>query len=215
MPTTPRRFVRAYYANVAPEDLVDRNEADLAGAALAHWSLARVRRPGEPKLRVYTPSLEEHGWESPHTVVETVVDDMPFLVDSVSMEVSRHGHAIPLGRDGSRGAPRRHLRRAGSADCVGRAGWAGRPRCSRSDRRLGGAERGRGRALPARARGHQGGRRRRSRSALGRGARDPEPDAVDQRGLGDRADRRSEHQRVVAGRTMRRPDTTVVRMRSQ
>ncbi len=90
------RFVRSYYANVAPEDLIDRSELDLAGAALAHWGLARVRRPGELKAHVYTPSLEEHGWESPHTVVETIVEDMPFLVDSVSMEVSRHGRAIHL-----------------------------------------------------------------------------------------------------------------------
>ena len=90
------RFVRTYYANVAPEDLIDRSEHDLAGASLAHWGLARMRRLGELKLHVYTPSLEEHGWESPHTVVETVVDDMPFLVDSVSMEVSRRGQAIHL-----------------------------------------------------------------------------------------------------------------------
>jgi glutamate dehydrogenase len=90
------RFAGVYYANVAPEDLADRSEADLAGAALAHWGLARVRRPGGLKVHVYTPSLEEQGWESPHTVVETVVDDMPFLVDSVSMEVSRHGRAIHL-----------------------------------------------------------------------------------------------------------------------
>ena len=47
-------------------------------------------------MHVYTPSVEEHGWESPHTVVETVVDDMPFLVDSVSMEVTRNGSAIHL-----------------------------------------------------------------------------------------------------------------------
>ena len=90
------RFVRAYYAHVAPDDLADRSAEDLYGAALAHWNLARVRRPGETKVHVYKPSLEEHGWESPHTVVETVVDDMPFLVDSVSMEVSRHGRALHL-----------------------------------------------------------------------------------------------------------------------
>ena len=90
------RFVRSYYANVAPEDLSERSEHDLAGAALAHLGLARVRRPGEVRVHVYSPSLEQHGWESPHTVVETVVDDMPFLVDSVSMEVSRHGRAIHL-----------------------------------------------------------------------------------------------------------------------
>lgn len=90
------RFVRAYYANVAPDDLSDRSAADLYGAAITHRNLARVRSPGELKVHVYTPDLEEHGWESPHTVVETVVDDMPFLVDSVSMEVTRNGSAIHL-----------------------------------------------------------------------------------------------------------------------
>ncbi|HEX4930223.1 MAG TPA: hypothetical protein VFV62_05880, partial [Gaiellaceae bacterium] len=90
------RFVRAYYAHVAPDDLSDRSDLDLCGAALAHWNLARVRQPGETKVHVYTPSVEVHGWESDHTVVETVIDDMPFLVDSVSMEVTRSGSAIHL-----------------------------------------------------------------------------------------------------------------------
>ena len=90
------RFVRAYYAHVAPDDLSDRSDFDLSGAAVAHWNLARVRRPGELKVHVYTPNVEEHGWESAHSVVETVVDDMPFLVDSVSMEVTRSGSAIHL-----------------------------------------------------------------------------------------------------------------------
>ena len=90
------RFVRAYYAHVAPDDLSDRSALDLYGAAVAHWNLARVRRPGELKVHVYTPNVEDHGWESAHSVVETVVDDMPFLVDSVSMEVTRIGSAIHL-----------------------------------------------------------------------------------------------------------------------
>ena len=90
------RFLRRYWEHVAPEDLVGRTEDDLYGAAVAHWKLARVRQPGEILVRVYSPKLEEHGWECPHTVVETVTDDMPFLVDSVSMEVLRHGHAVHL-----------------------------------------------------------------------------------------------------------------------
>ena len=90
------RWVRTYYAHVAPEDLADRTDADLAGAALAHWSLAQQRRPGELKVRVYNPNVEEHGWESPHTVVEFVNDDKPFLVDSISMEITRHGSGIHL-----------------------------------------------------------------------------------------------------------------------
>ncbi len=90
------RFVRAYYANAAPDDLVGRNDLDVYGAAMAHWRLARLRRPGELKVNVYNPNVEEHGWESPYTVVETVIADMPFLVDSVTMEVTRHGSAIHL-----------------------------------------------------------------------------------------------------------------------
>ena len=85
------RFVRAYYADAAPEDL---GEFDLYGAALAHWHLLQKRRPREPKVHVYTPSLEEHGWQSKHSVVEIVTDDMPFLVDSVAMALTRRGTAI-------------------------------------------------------------------------------------------------------------------------
>ena len=90
------RFVRAYYAHVAAEDLIDRNELDLFGAAYAHWSLARDRPPGKIEVRVYNPDVEGDGWESEHTVVETVIDDMPFLVDSVSAEVTRQGSGIHL-----------------------------------------------------------------------------------------------------------------------
>ena len=52
--------------------------------------------PGEPRVRVLNPTLAEHGWQSTHTVVEIVNDDMPFLVDSVTMEVNRHGLALHL-----------------------------------------------------------------------------------------------------------------------
>jgi glutamate dehydrogenase len=85
------RFVRAYYADAAPEDL---GELDLYGAALAHWQLLQRRRPRERKVHAYTPTLGEHGWQSTHSVVEIVTDDMPFLVDSVAMALTRRGSAI-------------------------------------------------------------------------------------------------------------------------
>jgi glutamate dehydrogenase len=85
------RFARAYYGDAAPEDL---GEFDLYGAALAHWHFLQRRRPGELKVHVYTPKLEEHGWQSTHSVVEIITDDMPFLVDSVAMALTRHGSAI-------------------------------------------------------------------------------------------------------------------------
>src|ERR671917_2629119 len=89
-------FVRQYYGWVSPEDLSERSPVDVYGAAVAHWNFARQREPGSAKIRVYNPRFEEHGWQSTHTVVEMVNDDMPFLVDSTRMEINRQGYGIHL-----------------------------------------------------------------------------------------------------------------------
>jgi len=90
------RFVARYFGQVDPEDLDERSPADLYGAALSHWSFARKRGPGHARVRALNPSIEEHGWQSTHTIIEIVNDDMPFLVDSVTMEVNRHGLTLHL-----------------------------------------------------------------------------------------------------------------------
>jgi glutamate dehydrogenase len=89
-------FARQYYQRLSPEDLLELEPEDLYGAVLAHWRLAHRRQPGEAKVRVYSPRFEEHGWRSRHSIVEIVTDDMPFLVDSVAMELNRHGLVIHL-----------------------------------------------------------------------------------------------------------------------
>ncbi|MGP3911976.1 NAD-glutamate dehydrogenase [Nonomuraea sp. 10N515B] len=83
-------FLRFYYRHVAPEDLLDRNPVDVYGPAMSQRQLAEVRPQGRAVVRAYAPTLEEHGWDPGHSVVEVVTDDMPFLVDSVTMELDRH-----------------------------------------------------------------------------------------------------------------------------
>ena len=89
-------FARAYFERVDPEDIAVRSVEDLYGALLSHWQFARKREAGAIKVRVFNPGAGEHGWASRHTVVEIVNDDMPFLVDSASMEVNRQGLALHL-----------------------------------------------------------------------------------------------------------------------
>ncbi len=91
-----RAFLALYYDQVDAEDLGARAPEDLYGAAMAHLAFARRFATGTPKLRVYNPRVDEHGWSSPHTVIEIVNDDMPFLVDSVTMELNRLGHTLHL-----------------------------------------------------------------------------------------------------------------------
>jgi glutamate dehydrogenase len=89
-------FARDYFQRVDPDDLAVRSTEDLAGALHAHWRLARERETGVPRIRVYNPSAVEDGWTSRHTVVEIVNDDMPFLVDSATMEINRQGLTLHL-----------------------------------------------------------------------------------------------------------------------
>ncbi|MFG2196346.1 NAD-glutamate dehydrogenase [Streptomyces sp. NPDC048639] len=87
-------FLQRYYLHTAPEDLADRDPDDILGAALSHYRLAESRPQGTANVRVHTPSVEENGWTCSHSVVEVVTDDMPFLVDSVTNELSRQGRGI-------------------------------------------------------------------------------------------------------------------------
>ncbi len=43
-----------------------------------------------------TRSSRSNGWQSTHTAVEIVTDDMPFLIDSVSMELNRRGFGMHM-----------------------------------------------------------------------------------------------------------------------
>jgi len=84
-------FTRLYYTAVDPEELAQRADADLKGAAAAHLGFGRAYSGGRARIRAYNPVRERDGWASTHTAIEIVNDDMPFLVDSVTMEVNRQG----------------------------------------------------------------------------------------------------------------------------
>ncbi len=88
-------FVRYYYRRVAHEDVADRSEVDLYGAALSHVRLGTARPQGTASVHAYTPTVSEHGWSAAgHTVVEIVTDDMPFLVDSVTMRLNADNRGV-------------------------------------------------------------------------------------------------------------------------
>jgi len=88
-------FASRFFAQVAPEDLEDLPVGDLYGAVLSQWHFVARRQDGS-KVRAFNPRLDEHGWECPHTVVEIAGEDMPFLVDSITMEVARQGLTLHL-----------------------------------------------------------------------------------------------------------------------
>jgi len=88
-------FSRQYYESVVFEDFDRIAIEDLYGAVLSHWNLA-LSLSSNQKIKVYNPTLEDHGWQSRHTIIEIVVTDRPFLLQSICMEVNRHGYTNHL-----------------------------------------------------------------------------------------------------------------------
>ncbi len=90
-------LIRGYYRHVDPEDLIDRSGRDLGACVLHHFNTAERRPQGTALVDVLTPLPETDGWGvEGRTVIEVVTDDMPFLVDSVTMALDARGHEVHL-----------------------------------------------------------------------------------------------------------------------
>ena len=83
-----------YFAEIDAENFAEASPEELHGAATQHHRLGLSRPPGQAAIALYTPDFDRHGWHSPHTVIDIVTDDMPFLVDSVTMVIYNKGLAI-------------------------------------------------------------------------------------------------------------------------
>ena len=89
------RFVRRYFSRTPPSDIRDRGAGLLCTMALGHLDFAGQRSAG-PIIRVFNPDEQSDDRYSTHTIVQCVAQDMPFLVDSISNELNRHGLTIHL-----------------------------------------------------------------------------------------------------------------------
>lgn len=86
-------FTHLYYSTTPKQELEHRKLEDLYGATLAFWSFIQNTN-SDSKIRVFNPDFEDHGWQSTHTIVEILHRDIPFLVDSIRMELNRRELSI-------------------------------------------------------------------------------------------------------------------------
>ena len=89
------QFASYFCAGISSTDFEFKNDNELYAPIVSLWNYMQ-NADNECSVRVFTPEFETHGWHSRHTVIELVHQDMPFLVDSVRMELNRMGINIHL-----------------------------------------------------------------------------------------------------------------------
>jgi glutamate dehydrogenase len=88
-------FARSFARRVRLDHHEDADIDRLAAQVVGLFRLVDERR-GELGVRVLNPSLERDGYTTQGTVIEANTDDAPFLIDSVSEELRRHGLDVRL-----------------------------------------------------------------------------------------------------------------------
>ncbi len=86
-------LLRRYCWQEPLDQVVERSPAELYEIAVSHFAIAHTRPEGKVIVRARTIS-DEASPLAGRTIVEIVADDMPFLVDSVTAEISRQGRDL-------------------------------------------------------------------------------------------------------------------------
>ncbi|MGB0134038.1 NAD-glutamate dehydrogenase, partial [Dokdonella sp.] len=90
-------FAAHFFRHVPADDINGRDAGNWARISQFMLEYLRQRSPNTAKIRVFNPQVDQEGFESGHTMIAVCTDDMPFLVDSVSMAINQAGlmtHAV-------------------------------------------------------------------------------------------------------------------------
>ncbi len=111
------QFLQYYYEDATHDDLSGHTPAQLVAAAHSHYLLANdARKPHQARV-----TLHQHGADArfaPNsTVIQIVTDDMPFLIDSLIVNINKHEaqlewiiHPVITARRDEQGTLRQWLR---------------------------------------------------------------------------------------------------------
>ena len=88
-------FARYFCTNITTGDVKFKDACDLYSPIVSLWRFIQDNKNAK-FIRVYSPELENDGWQTQHSVVELIHPDMPFLVDSIRMELNRMSIGVHL-----------------------------------------------------------------------------------------------------------------------
>lgn len=87
-------FVEAFFSSSPNEEMRARDPQDVYATTYQLWQYIQNFDRLEPKIHFFNPDFEQHGWQSQRTVLAALVNDSPFIVDSIRIELNRRGIAV-------------------------------------------------------------------------------------------------------------------------
>ena len=95
-PQALKDFTEVLFQRTSKDDLEMMDPKNMALAAQLHFDMMNARKVGKPDIRITNPTIKKDGWAPGCTVIDIVNDDMAFLVDSVTAEITHQAQIITL-----------------------------------------------------------------------------------------------------------------------
>jgi glutamate dehydrogenase len=84
-------FTRQLFDKSGADWLAEGEVTELVGCALAAYRFVSQRSADEPRVAVFDPDLSAEGWGTPCSVVQTLMRDRPFIVDTIRECLRQYG----------------------------------------------------------------------------------------------------------------------------
>ncbi|KZZ72860.1 NAD-glutamate dehydrogenase [Oleiphilus sp. HI0130] len=83
-----RGFLTRFIDSAYTEEFVGRRVNDVFGYLISLWKFVEQPLTAKTKVSIDNPGLEVDGWQSPHTVITVLMDNVPFIVDSLRIALT-------------------------------------------------------------------------------------------------------------------------------
>ncbi|WP_320822396.1 NAD-glutamate dehydrogenase [Reinekea sp.] len=93
-------LITGLFKHAAMRDLAEYELPDLAGMVVTLWRTLQQKPSRHACIQVINPNVEEHEWQSQHTIVSILHNDFPFVIDSARLALNKLGmniHAVFYG----------------------------------------------------------------------------------------------------------------------
>jgi len=88
-------FASYFFNNITSSDIEIRTAQALYDPLVSFFGFIQGHK-GVSCVKVFSPIKQDDGWTSQHSVIQLIHGDMPFLVDSIRMELNRMGIGVHL-----------------------------------------------------------------------------------------------------------------------
>jgi glutamate dehydrogenase len=96
-------LIRELFKHASMRDLTQYELTDLSGMVVTLWHSLQNKTGKKARVEVINPNVEEHEWQSQHTIVSILHDEIPFVIDSARLALNKleiNIHAVFYGTFG-------------------------------------------------------------------------------------------------------------------